>query len=110
GRGCALRAVRGWPWDRGDRARVGLVTPAARPRVPHLPAAVEAPAHHHGCPERLSREERPPRLPGAAPDRSRVRRRRRAARGIRRDRPFAQTGAGSLLLYGVRPLPGGLPG
>ena len=57
GRRRALRPVRWRPRHRDGRARPGVVTPADRPGVPRLPAAVEAPAHHHGGPERLSREE-----------------------------------------------------
>ena len=110
GRRRALRPVRWRPRHRGGRARPGVVTPADRPGVPHLPAAVEAPAHHHGGPERLSREEPTSRLPRAAPDRPRGSGCGRAARRVGRDRPVTQAGAGSLLVHGVRSLPGGLPG
>src|SRR5438067_97793 len=109
-RRCPLRAVRGRPGDTGRRARAGVVAPAPRPGVPHLPAAVEASAHHHGGSQRLPGDEPPPRLPRAAPDRSGDDGRRRAARRLGRDRPLAQTSAGSVLVHGMWPLPGGLPG
>ena len=50
--------------------------------------------------------ERPPR---AAPDRPGGRRGRHALRRGDRDRPLAQAGARSVLVHGVRPLPGGVP-
>ena len=90
------------------RARVRLGAPGVRPRLPCLPAALEAPAHRHGGRERVLREDAARRAARAAA----LRRARRAdpVRRRHRRRPDLEGDRRRLLVHRVRALPGRLPG
>ena len=79
------------------------------PRVPRLPAGLQAPAHRHGGRQRLLRPHARPRPARAAAVRRRGRRGRHALRRRHRRRPDVEAGPRHLLVHRVRPLPGRLP-
>ena len=74
-----------------------------------LPPRLQAPAHHHGRPQRLAREERPRRLPRARAHRSRGRRGGPPLRRGDGQGPVEEAAARSVQLHRVRPMPGGVP-
>ena len=90
------------------RARVRLGARVRHPRLPRVPAALEAPAHRDGGDQRLVR----PHAPRAAGS-SRSLRRARGRDALRRRhgrRPDVEGDGRHVLVHRVRPLPGRLPG